>query len=359
MSAHNQPPLHSAPSAPPLRPAIRAHASAPTRTADAGGWSDTWFAMYGTVCNIAIDHRAEVTVTARPDPTPRIRLLVHMTGEDYEFDPASLPGRHPIIEHAIVATEIRGDVVVDIADSIAGGSGLGTSASVMVALVSALAAVVGESLDAGEIAVLAHAYETATGKQSGVQDHAAAAWGGISRFDVRYPSVRHTPIQVPGPARADLGARLHTVYFGAPHASGQLHDEVIARLDEGGGRDEIEALRAGGIAAADALELGDLTAYGTALIVCHDAIDGLHPDLVGVDARRLADFARRHGSRGWKVNGAGGPGGSMAVLGPSHPAADEALLADLAGVPGWQLVDAALGAEGVRTELLIDDGGMM
>lgn len=341
----------------PLAPAIRASASAPTRTADAGGWSDTWFAVHGTVCNVAIDHRAEVTVTARPDPEPTVRVIVHMTGEDYSFVPSAPPGLHPIIEYAIVATEIRGDVVVDIADSIAGGSGLGTSASVMVALVAALSAVVGESLDAGEIAVLAHAYETATGKQSGVQDHAAAAWGGISRYDVRYPSVRHQAIVMPGPARADLSARLHTVYFGAPHASGQLHEQVIARLNDGGGRDEIDLMRQAGASAAQALEMGDLSAYGASLTACNDAISQLHPGLVGGAARGLEAIARRHGARGWKVNGAGGEGGSMAVLGPADAAADAAMLAEIARVPGWQPVDAAIAADGVRVALLIDDGG--
>jgi D-glycero-alpha-D-manno-heptose-7-phosphate kinase len=357
MSSHNQP-SDQAPQVPPLRPAIRAHSSAPTRTADAGGWSDTWFAMHGTVCNVAIDHRAHVTVTARPDPAPSVRLLVRLTGEDYTFEPSAPPGRHAIIEHAIVSTEIRGEVVVDIAHTTLTGSGLGASASVMVALVAALNAVVGDPLDAGEAAVLAHAYETSTGKQSGVQDHAAAAWGGISRFDVRYPSVRHRPIVMPGPARADLSARLHTVFFGAPHESGHLHDQVIARLDEGASRDEIDVLRAAGAAAADALAAGDVGAYGRALTTCHDAIALLHPDLIGGDARHLEAIARRHGARGWKVNGAGGEGGSMVVLGPAGAGHDAALLAEIARVPGWQLVDAAIGAPGVTTELLIDDGGV-
>lgn len=355
MSRHNHPPE---PARVPARIAIRARSSAPTRTADAGGWSDTWFAVQGTVCNVAVDHRAEVTVTARPDPSPRIRLLVHITGEDYEFSPAEPPGRHPIIEYAIVAAEIRGDVVVDIADSIPPGSGLGTSASVMVALVAALAAVVGEPLDAGEIAVLAHSYETATGKQSGVQDHAAAAWGGISRFDVKYPTVRRQEISMPPAALADLRTRLHTVYLGVPHASGQLHEQVIARLDSGGGRDELDVIRSAGVAAAEALCAGDLVAYGAALTVCNQAIDRLHPGLVGDAARRLEDMARRHGARGWKVNGAGGDGGSMVVLGPVDAAADAALLDEIALVPDWRLVDVAIGAPGVETELLIDDGGL-
>ena len=40
----------------------------------------------------------------------------------------------------------------------------------------------------------------------------------------------------------------------------------------------------------------------------------LHPDLVSSDAQRIIDIARVHGALGWKVNGAGGDGGSLTVL---------------------------------------------
>jgi hypothetical protein len=168
------------------------------------------------VCNISIDHRADVRLRAQPGSDRWVRLVIRMTGEDYEFSMGDPPGRHPIIEHAVVASDIPGSIEVDIADSTVPGSGLGTSASVMVALVSALAAAIGDPLDAGEAAAMAHSYETVTGKQSGVQDHAAAAWGGISRFDVHYPMVRRELIVPPPAARAQLAARLHTVYLGAP-----------------------------------------------------------------------------------------------------------------------------------------------
>ena len=42
------------------------------RTADIGGWTDTWFTMAGVVCNIAIDYRAQVTITHYPDALPTI-----------------------------------------------------------------------------------------------------------------------------------------------------------------------------------------------------------------------------------------------------------------------------------------------
>ena len=40
----------------------------------------------------------------------------------------------------------------------------------------------------------------------------------------------------------------------------------------------------------------------------------LHPDLIPPQADIVCGIARECGALGWKVNGAGGPGGSMAIL---------------------------------------------
>jgi D-glycero-alpha-D-manno-heptose-7-phosphate kinase len=44
----------------------------------------------------------------------------------------------------------------------------------------------------------------------------------------------------------------------------------------------------------------------------------LHPHLVSQDASRAIEIARSHGALGWKVNGAGGKGGSITILGGSR-----------------------------------------
>jgi D-glycero-alpha-D-manno-heptose-7-phosphate kinase len=48
----------------------------------------------------------------------------------------------------------------------------------------------------------------------------------------------------------------------------------------------------------------------------------LHPDLIGVDHRRAIAVAEAMGAIGWKVNGAGGDGGSLTVVSPEGGAAD-------------------------------------
>lgn len=324
-------------------------ASAPVRTADIGGWTDTWFAGVGAVCNIAIDHRAQVTITHDLDATPTVDLALAITGERYSFRPGEAPGRHAIIEHAITAAMPAGSVAITIDDSIEPGSGLGTSAAVMVALVAGLLACDGRPLDPADVATRAHRYEISTGKQSGVQDHWASAYGGINLLTVEYPTAARQPVPLGAAIAAELSQRLHTVYLGFPHTSSALHDDVIARLEAHRAL-FLDDMRAAAFAAAAALADGDLDAYGAALTANHDAIHSMHPGLIGSDAAQLVALAGSFGARGWKVNGAGGEGGSMVVLGPSDVDADAALCAAVAARVGWRIINAAIGADGVRVE---------
>lgn len=328
-------------------------ASAPVRTADIGGWTDTWFAGVGAVCNIAIDHRAKVKIIHEAGGPTLVDISLAITGEQYSFLPGQPPGCHPIIEHAITETMPEGSVRITIDDSIEPGSGLGTSAAVMVALVGGLLACDGRPLDPADIATRAHRYETFTGKQSGVQDHWASAFGGISLLSVEYPSVLRTTVHISDATSAELAQRLHTVYLGSPHASSELHDEVIAQL-ESQRAPCLDDMRAAAIAAAAALVDGDLDAYGAALISNHDAIRTMHPSLIGSDARDLVDLAVQFGARGWKVNGAGGEGGSMAVLGPTNSADDAALCSAISDRSSWRMIKAGLAADGVHVERLSD-----
>ena len=59
-----------------------------------------------------------------------------------------------------------------------------------------------------------------------------------------------------------------------------------------------------------------------------DAQASLHPQLVGEAHRQIIAIARDSGAMGWKVNGAGGEGGSVTLLcGPDREARESMLRA--------------------------------
>jgi D-glycero-alpha-D-manno-heptose-7-phosphate kinase len=59
---------------------------------------------------------------------------------------------------------------------------------------------------------------------------------------------------------------------------------------------------------------GQFDLLGEAMLRNTDAQERLHPSLVSAAARRIFEVARAHGAMGWKVNGAGGEGGSVTIL---------------------------------------------
>jgi D-glycero-alpha-D-manno-heptose-7-phosphate kinase len=212
-------------------------------------------------------------------------------------------------------------VEVEIRSTVPAAASLGTSAAVLVALLGALRAVLagecGSALDVDAIARQAHDVETTrAGRESGVQDHQVAAHGGVGLLTVDpYPTGRWHRVTVPAEARLQLDRRMITVVFG-PHDSSAVHRTVVERISNPGDpahAGAIDALRRLALlapGAAAALAAGDLEAWGRSLTANTETQAELHPDLVGPGHRRAIHLARAHGALGWKVNGAGGAGGS-------------------------------------------------
>ncbi len=332
--------------------AVTITASAPVRVCDAGGWTDTWFARRGLVCSVAVAPGAQVRLTFDERSGPVV-LQLAATGESYAVAPGEpAPGRHPLLEAAIAQCPVpegRG-ARVTVGAAVPPGSGLGTSAAVVVALLAALRAMREEPCEPAALARDAHAIETSVGLQTGVQDQYAAAFGGceVIRVDP-YPAATVEPIALSEECAAQLDARLVTVYLGRPHESSHVHDDVIAHLERDPRADErLEPLRIAASEAAAALAEGDVERYAAALAANTDAQAALHPALVSRDARSLIDLARGHGAAGWKVNGAGGDGGTVTLVAPADPALRVRMVNAIDATPGWQRLPLRRRAHGVR-----------
>ena len=62
------------------------------------------------------------------------------------------------------------------------------------------------------------------------------------------------------------------------------------------------------------------------MIENNEAQRGLHPALISADADRVIEIAQSHGASGWKVNGAGGEGGSITILCNARPGSKQSLI---------------------------------
>jgi D-glycero-alpha-D-manno-heptose-7-phosphate kinase len=318
------------------RPRRILEARAPLRVNDIGGWTDTWFAGRGRVLNLAVAPRVEVRIEVfgNPGAVPeRVRVRAVGFNETFAFvpeEPGPASGPHALLRHAIALFPVPADLRLEITISspVPPGFATGTSASVCVALSGALDRLTDGGRTPDEIAALAHRIETERlGRQSGIQDQISAARGGVSFFRVtRYPASEVETLRLEARTRDALNRRLRLVGAGGPHDSSALHERVITELERGDPRratlDEMSRL------AEEARELllaGDLESYGRVMIENNECQRSLAAELVSPEADAVIRIAREHGASGWKVNGAGGRGGSLTLLAGADDGAARAM----------------------------------
>jgi len=305
------------------RPGTIIHSRAPLRINDIGGWTDTWFAGEGRVLNLAVDPPVEVQLElSRNERLVADRAEVHAEnfGEVFRFDPDNpRTSPHPLLQHTLAAIPVprRFRIAVWIHSPVPPGISTGTSASVGVALLGAINRAVGGWRARLEIAALAHRVETQKlGRQSGIQDQICAACGGVSDIRIaRYPRALVRRVRLRPDVWDELSRRLILVYLGRPHHSSALHERVIARLEAGGLRARpLEVLKELAELGRRALLAGDLEEYGRVMILNNEGQRALFRQLISPEADEVIRLARKWKAAGWKVNGAGGKGGSMTLL---------------------------------------------
>jgi len=330
---------------------------APVRIADFGGWTDTWFAKYGRVLNIAVHPYAEVQVRVFPRTSDRPAVAIHAEnyGERYTLEHVGgTYDRHPLLEAALDYMQVPSHLSLEITlfSEAPVGCSTGTSASVSVALIGALDRLTSGRRTPHEVAQAAHRIETELlHQQCGVQDQLASAYGGISYIEILdYPHAIVSPVLLPETTLWELGRRLSLVFLGQSHSSSKVHEKVIRELEDAGPEAaKLRPLRETPVHARDALYAGDFEALGRAMIENTEAQAHLHSELIGPSHQAVIDIARRHGALGWKVNGAGGDGGSVTLLsGPESAARREMLRAITAEAPRTRNIPIGLSPSGLR-----------
>jgi D-glycero-alpha-D-manno-heptose-7-phosphate kinase len=339
-----------------VQPVRTIDASAPIRICDNGGWTDTWVARHGKVFNIAVRPLVVVRVDVFPRGARGDRIVINAEnyGDRYAPPLEGAWGPHPLLEASIRAIEPPRDVDVEITirSKAPPAASTGTSAAVAVALLGALDRLAGGRRSAREIAYEAHAVETVRlGQQSGIQDQLCSAFGGVNFIDITdYPHATVSPVDLDLRARRELQRRLSLVYLGRPHRSSAIHENVMRDLRHLGPESApLNALRTAAGKARDAIRAGDFEALGAAMRENTAAQAALHAGLVSHDATRVIDVGRAHGAIGWKVNGAGGDGGSITLLTDGRPGAKRAMLGAIQHEnPAWIPIPIVLSAHGLR-----------
>jgi D-glycero-alpha-D-manno-heptose-7-phosphate kinase len=220
--------------------------------------------------------------------------------------------RHPIVREALRMHPIGPSLeIVSLAD-IPAGTGLGSSGTFAVGLLRALYAMKREHVAANSLAEEACDIEmNRLGRPVGKQDQYAAAFGGLSCFEIDTGGrVRVSQLAVPHATLLDLEERLLLFFTGyAREAEGQLQQQR-ARSEAGdlAMLENLDAVARIGWQVKEVLEGGDGRAFAALM---HEHWEQKRLRSHGMSSERIDGWYRlgmEHGALGGKLVGAGGGG---------------------------------------------------
>lgn len=199
-----------------------------------------------------------------------------------------------------------------LASEILPGTGLGSSASVCVNILTALSHHLQVPLSKYELAESAyHIARNVLKKPVGKQDEYAAAFGGLNYIEFNPDdSTRVTPLFLPGGALHDLEDRLMLFFTGISHDSWSIlkSQERSTAKPAGATVSSLHSIKDLAYRMRESLEAGDIDSVGALLHEGWEAKKKLSGDISNSRIDGLYDLARQSGARGGKITGAGGGG---------------------------------------------------
>ncbi len=305
---------------------------APLRLGLAGGGTDVspfCDQFGGFVMNVTIDKFAYATL----DPSP--------TGEA-EFHAQDADVSERLAPQDVVATggplQLMKGVYLRVCEDYLGGerpslrirahsdappgSGLGSSSTMVVALVTAFAEYFSLPLGEYEIAQLAYRIErNDLGLSGGKQDQYAAAFGGFNFMEFYAEDrVIVNPLRIKSWIWSELESGLVLYFTGVSRASAKIIDEQSRNIREGRSEslDAMHRLKIEATQMKEALLRGDFARLASVMQSGWEAKKLSASCISNPMIDEIEALAMRHGARATKVSGAGGGGFMMFLCDPAH-----------------------------------------
>jgi D-glycero-alpha-D-manno-heptose-7-phosphate kinase len=315
------------------RPARRiCRARAPLRLGFAGGGTDVspFCDEYGgAVLNASIGMYAYATLEERADGF--VEFEICETGEKIRFVAGMQPENiDPFRIHFGVYNRIVRDfnegqplnLSLRTHCDAPPGSGLGSSSTVVVAMITAFQEFLNLPLGEYELAHLAFSIErTDLGMAGGKQDQYAAAFGGVNFMEfLKQEQVIVNPLRIKPRVLAELEASLALYFTGVSRSSATIIEEQAANV-RAGNNEAISAslnLKQDAYDIKAALLLGDLPSFGRILNKSWAAKKLIASGVSTCAIDEIYELAICNGAYAGKVSGAGGGGFMMFLCDPSR-----------------------------------------
>ena len=287
---------------------------APLRVSFGGGGTDVepfCVNQGGAIIGSTINKYAYCSIVPRDDE----EIIVHSldfdmtvkynTRENYVYD-----GKLDLVKAALKGMDIRQGCEVYLQCDAPPGSGLGTSSTVMVAMLAAMARWKGVEMDAYRLADLADEVERADLKiAGGYQDQYAATFGGFNFIEFHgRNNVVVNPLRIKKDIIHELQYNLLLCYTGNIHISANIIKDQVQNYEKKDGFEAMCEVKALAYAMKDELLKGNLHSFGKLLNYGWESKKRMSSKITNPQVDALYNEAMAAGALGGKLLGAGGGG---------------------------------------------------
>ena len=285
-------------------------ARAPYRISLGGGGTDlpSYYSRYGGfILGAAINKYLYIYVN-RPAADDFIRVKYSC------YEQVSSPDQvqHDLVRPALKLLDLNGSLeIVSMAD-IPAGTGLGSSSTYLIALLTALHELKREKVPTQVVAEQAcHVEMDLAGHPAGKQDHYLAAFGGITCLDIETDGQVHvSPLNISITAVDEFRNNVLLFYTGILRQSADVLEAQQKDTQRGDATvvNSLHRTKELGYRVKEALEQGDLERFGLLLHEHWENKKRRSDKISNPQIDRWYDIARENGAIGGKIMGAGGGG---------------------------------------------------
>jgi D-glycero-alpha-D-manno-heptose-7-phosphate kinase len=302
---------------------------APLRLGFAGGGTDIadYYNKYGGyVLNATVDMYAYCIIEPKDDG--KIRFIAADLPQSEEYDSAPVIPVHTLRLHGGVYNRIVADYngnkplsfeMTTYSDAPA-GSGLGSSSTMVVAIIKAYVEWLNLPLGEYDIAALAYKIERIDlGLAGGKQDQYAATFGGFNFMEFyQDEKVIVNPLRLKRWIRNELEASMVLYYTGVSRESANIIKEQIEHTKRGDAKnmEGMHELKKQSVLMKEALLKGDFTGFSNCLLNAWLAKKSAASSISNSFLEELYQYAMDKGAESAKISGAGGGGFMMIFCNP-------------------------------------------
>ena len=285
-------------------------ARAPLRTPLGGGGTDlpSYYSKHGGfILSAAINKYVYIGVN-RPSADDLIRVKYSRYEQVSSVDQIE----HDLVRHTLKLLALDSNIeIVSLAD-VPDGTGLGSSSSYLVALLTVLRELKREKIPTHDLAENAYHIERClAGHPVGKQDHYLAAFGGITVLEISNDgAVTTSPLHLSIGALEDLRSAMLLFYTGQHRSSSTIlqRQENDTRAENSGVIDSLHRTKELGYRVKESLETGDMERFG---LLLDEHWQNKKRRSNHISDSRIDEWyklACENGALGGKIMGAGGGG---------------------------------------------------